>query len=173
MPAGSPGATVQPLSAAALQAALVRPGSLWREVRVAAETGSTNSDLLSAAADGAPEGLVLAAESQRNGRGRQGRSWVSVAGTALQFSVLLRPGPVPPAAHGWLPLLAGTAVATAVRRVAALDARVKWPNDVLVRDGKLAGLLAEQLPGAVVLGIGINVQARRGDLPVPPTARSC
>jgi biotin-[acetyl-CoA-carboxylase] ligase BirA-like protein len=166
MPASPPDVGV-PLRAAALRAALVRRGSLWRDVRVVAETGSTNQDLLAAAAAGDPEGLVLAAEWQRNGRGRQGRRWESAPGTALTFSVLLRPVSVRPADRGWLPLLAGLAVVTALRRDAAVGARLKWPNDVLAGDAKLAGILAEQAAGAVVVGIGINVTAGRADLPVP------
>src|SRR5216683_4439189 len=121
-----------PLDAAALNSSAVRPGGLWRAVQVTARTGSTNADLLERARDGASEGLVLAAEEQTSGRGRMGRAWVSPPGTALTFSVLLRPAGVPPARRGWLPLLAGVAVATAVRAVSGVGARLKWPNDVLV-----------------------------------------
>src|SRR5580698_9986395 len=99
---------------------------------VTPSTGSTNADLLARARDGAPEGEILAAEEQTAGRGRMGRSWQSPPRAALTFSLLLRPAPVPPARRGWLPLLAGAAVAGAVRIVAGLDARLKWPNDVLV-----------------------------------------
>src|SRR6516225_8719789 len=70
--------------------ALVRPGGLWREVRVVAETGSTNADLLAQAGAGAAEGLVLVAEAQSAARGRQGRRWTSAPRAALTFSVLLR-----------------------------------------------------------------------------------
>jgi BirA family biotin operon repressor/biotin-[acetyl-CoA-carboxylase] ligase len=154
-----------PLSAAALQAALVRPGSLWREVHVVAETGSTNEDLLAAAGRGAPAGTVLAAEAQNDGRGRMGRSWVSVPGASLTFSVLLRPAAVPPASRGWVPLLTGVAVTSALRAVARVDARLKWPNDVLVNGAKVAGILAEQAGDAVVVGAGINVLAGQDELP--------
>jgi BirA family transcriptional regulator, biotin operon repressor / biotin---[acetyl-CoA-carboxylase] ligase len=119
------------LDEAALRAAVVRPGGLWRDVEVTAVTGSTNADLLARAARGEPEGAVLAAEQQTAGRGRLGRSWVSPPRAALTFSVLLRPAAVPRARLGWLPLLAGVAVTAAVRAVAAIDARLKWPNDVL------------------------------------------
>ena len=98
-----------PLDAAALRAAVVRPDGLWRTVEVAAVTGSTNADLLARAADGEPEGAVLAAEQQSAGRGRLGRTWVSPPRAALTFSVLLRPAAVPRARLGWLPLLAGVA----------------------------------------------------------------
>src|ERR1700742_1196329 len=111
-----------PLDAAALQAALVRPGRLWREITVAETTGSTNADLAARAAQGAPEGIVLAAEEQRAGRGRMGRQWVSPSRSAVMVSVLSRPVAVPPVRRGWLPLLAGVAVATAVRRFTGVEA---------------------------------------------------
>jgi BirA family transcriptional regulator, biotin operon repressor / biotin---[acetyl-CoA-carboxylase] ligase len=113
---------------------------------------------------------VLVAEEQTAGRGRMGRSWVSIPGAALTFSVLLRPVAVPAARRGWLPLLTGVAVASAVRSVAGVDAVLKWPNDVLVGDRKLAGILAEQSPtgSAVVVGIGLNVATPAESLPVSP-----
>ena len=156
-----------PLSAAALSAALTGPGRLWRDVTVRAETGSTNADLLAAARDGAPEGTVLAAEVQTAGRGRLDRRWTCPPRAALSFSVLLRPDGVPAVARGWIPLLAGVAVAAGLRAQAGLDARLKWPNDVLVGGAKIAGILAEQAGDAIVLGIGINVTTRRDELPVP------
>lgn len=107
---------------------------------------------------------MLAAEAQTAGRGRLGREWLSPPGTALTFSVLLRPAPVPQPTWGWVPLLAGVAVAAAVRSVTAVPAALKWPNDVLAGDGKLAGILAERAGDAVVVGIGLNVAGRA---PVP------
>ena len=155
-----------PLDAAGLAAALVRPGGLWRTVTVTEATGSTNADLLAQAAAGAPEGTVLTAETQTAGRGRMGRTWLSPPGAALMFSVLLRPTAVPPARRGWLPLLAGVAITFALRGLTGLDVGLKWPNDVLIGDGKLAGILAEQSAGAIVAGAGINVSTRRSELPV-------
>jgi BirA family biotin operon repressor/biotin-[acetyl-CoA-carboxylase] ligase len=165
-----------PLDAAALNTSAVRPGGLWHAVQLTARTGSTNADLLERARDGVPEGLVLVAEEQTSGRGRMGRAWVSPPGAALTFSVLLRPAGVPAGRRGWLPLLAGVAVAVAARAVSGVDARLKWPNDVLVGEAKLAGILAEQAGspqrfsserhgGAIVVGIGINVSTTRAELP--------
>jgi BirA family biotin operon repressor/biotin-[acetyl-CoA-carboxylase] ligase len=142
-------------------------GGLWREIRVVAQTGSTNADLLAAARAGEAEGLVLVAEAQTAGRGRLGRRWQSPPGTALTFSVLLRPAGVPAASLGWLPLLAGVAVASAVTEVTAVETRLKWPNDLLVGPAKLGGILAEGWDGAIVVGAGINVSQQRGELPVP------
>ena len=130
------------------------------------ETGSTNADLLAKARSGAGEGLVLVAEAQTSGRGRMGRRWISPPRRALTFSVLLRPA-VPAGLLGWVPLLAGVAVASALQQTAGVDARLKWPNDVLVDGAKIAGILAERWGNAVVIGTGINVLQQRGELPVP------
>ena len=146
-------------------------GELWTSVEVVETTGSTNTDLL---ARGGPEGQVLVAEEQTAGRGRMGRSWVSQPGEALTFSVLLRPVTVPASRRGWLPLLTGIAVATAVRSAASVAAALKWPNDVLAGDRKLAGILAEQSGSgsasgdALVIGIGLNVTTPSDALPVSP-----
>jgi len=153
-------------------AAVAPPG--WRVERVA-ETGSTNADLAAAAAAGGGEGLVLVADRQTAGRGRQGRSWDAPPGSGLTASVLLRPR-APLARLGWLPLLTGLAVAEAVEEVAGVPARLKWPNDVLVGDRKLAGVLVELHTGppsvphdgpAAVVGLGLNVGLGEHELPVP------
>jgi BirA family transcriptional regulator, biotin operon repressor / biotin---[acetyl-CoA-carboxylase] ligase len=143
-------------------------GGLWSTVEVVASTGSTNADLI---ARGGPEGQVLVAEEQTAGRGRMGRTWVGVPGASLTFSVLLRPSSVHPAQRGWLPLLTGVAVASAVRSLTGVSALLKWPNDVLVGDRKLAGILAEQSPdgSAVVVGVGLNVATPADALPVSLT----
>ena len=174
MPPTGPGAMpAAPLSVARLRAALPGdaaaaggPGTIWTDIRVMAETGSTNEDVLKQAAGGAPEGLVIAAQAQTAGKGRQGRTWQSRPGAALTFSVLLRPQSVPPATRGWAPLLAGVATVRALRQQTSVDAGLKWPNDVLVGGCKLAGILAEQSGEAIVVGIGINVLGREHELPV-------
>jgi BirA family biotin operon repressor/biotin-[acetyl-CoA-carboxylase] ligase len=152
-----------PLDRAALRRALVRPGGLWRDLQVVESTGSTNADLLARAQAGEPEGAVLAAEEQRAGRGRMGRTWTSPPRAALTFSVLLKPA-VPLARRGWLPLLAGVAVATAVTQVTGVRTGLKWPNDLLTADAKLAGILAEAAGDAVVVGIGLNVSTEPEEL---------
>jgi BirA family transcriptional regulator, biotin operon repressor / biotin---[acetyl-CoA-carboxylase] ligase len=140
---------------------------MWRTIELVARTGSTNADLLARARAGEAEGLVLVAEKQTSGRGRQGRTWVSPPGTALTFSLLIRPFQVPAARLGWVPLLTGTAVVAAVRGVTGVNATLKWPNDVLVGGRKLAGILAETTGDAVVVGIGINVSTEPDELPPP------
>jgi BirA family transcriptional regulator, biotin operon repressor / biotin---[acetyl-CoA-carboxylase] ligase len=154
-----------PLSAAALRRALVVPDGLWTELVVKPETGSTNADAAAAARDGAAEGLVVVAERQAAGRGRLGRQWQSPPRAGLAVSVLLRPTEVPSSRYGWLPLLAGVALAETVRRLGELDAVLKWPNDLLIGDRKCAGILAESAGDAVVLGIGLNVTLRQPELP--------
>jgi BirA family biotin operon repressor/biotin-[acetyl-CoA-carboxylase] ligase len=153
------------LDAAEITGAVVRAGGVWREVRVVTETGSTNADLLAVAREGAREGVVLVAEAQTAGRGRMGRRWASPPRAGLTFTVLIRPYGVPAALLGWVPLLTGTAVAAAVEAVAAVDASLKWPNDVLAGGAKLGGILAERSGSAIVVGIGVNVYQRRADLP--------
>jgi BirA family biotin operon repressor/biotin-[acetyl-CoA-carboxylase] ligase len=149
-------------------------GGLWTSVTVVPSTGSTNADLLAA---GGPEGQVLVAEEQTAGRGRMGRTWVSEPGAALTFSVLLRPfgtpapadwRPLPPERAGWLPLLAGVAVARGICEASGLPATLKWPNDVLIDGRKLCGILAEQSGDTVVIGIGVNVATRADALPSGP-----
>jgi BirA family transcriptional regulator, biotin operon repressor / biotin---[acetyl-CoA-carboxylase] ligase len=141
------------------------------DVQEVARTASTNADVAAAARAGAAEGLVVVAAEQTAGRGRLGRSWVAPPGTGLTLSALLRPAGVPATRWGWLPLLAGVALAEAVEEVSGLDTALKWPNDLLVAQRKLAGVLTERVdtptgPAAVV-GIGLNVSSRAEDLPVP------
>ncbi|MEV5250124.1 biotin--[acetyl-CoA-carboxylase] ligase [Streptomyces werraensis] len=165
-----------PLNAAAVRRALVREGSLWREVDVVQRTGSTNSDLVAraAAGGGLREGVVLVAEEQSAARGRLDRKWVAPARSGLFLSVSLRPGDagVPMERWGWLPLLTGVAVATGLARAGGVDTALKWPNDVLVTVGgeerKAGGILAEAAgDGGVVVGVGVNVSLRADELPVP------
>ncbi|MCX4456400.1 biotin--[acetyl-CoA-carboxylase] ligase [Streptomyces sp. NBC_01728] len=163
-----------PLNGAALRRALVREDGLWCDVEVVQRTGSTNSDLVALATgeEKADGGAVLVAEEQNAGRGRLDRQWTAPARSGLFFSVLLKPTGVPVERWGWLPLLTGVAVATALSRVAGVDTALKWPNDLLVtvdgKERKAGGILAERAGSdAVVVGIGINVTLRADELPVP------
>lgn len=144
-------------------------GERWARIQVVDETGSTNADLLHDAS--APDRSVLVAESQTAGRGRFDRSWVSPPGAGLTFSVLVRPAVV--MSHwGWLPLLAGVAVAEGVTAVApGLDVALKWPNDLLLaaagaQPGKAGGILVQSADDAVVIGIGLNVSTTAEELAV-------
>jgi BirA family transcriptional regulator, biotin operon repressor / biotin---[acetyl-CoA-carboxylase] ligase len=151
------GEGADPVVPSAVAAALVPPlaGPVeWRHV-----TGSTNDDLVARARAGAPEGLVIGADHQTRGRGRRGRSWDALPGDALLLSVLLRP-PVAPVEAGLLPIVVAVGVAEAL----GPRARLVWPNDVLVDDGKVAGILCEMSADQdrvawAVAGIGVNVRA--------------
>ena len=116
----------------------------------------------------APEGAVATADHQRAGRGRHGRRWEDQPGSALLVSLLLRPPAGAPAAQ--LSLVCALSVAETVERTAGLEARVKWPNDVLVEGSKVAGILLESRDAAVVFGVGINVNQEEAAL--PPDART-
>ncbi len=163
-----------PLDRAAIVAAVIRPGGLWRSVDVVPEAGSTNTDLIARSKAGAPEGSVLVTEHQTAGKGRLGRGFTTPARGALTFSLLVRPS-VPSDRLGWISPMMGVAAVAAVREVSGVKAALKWPNDVLVPsergDGKLAGILAEAdftdstHPG-VVVGMGLNVAQTHDELPV-------
>jgi BirA family transcriptional regulator, biotin operon repressor / biotin---[acetyl-CoA-carboxylase] ligase len=115
-----------------------------------------------------PEGAIVVADHQTAGRGRLGRTWEAPPGKALLVSILLKPPQgrrVPE-----LSLVAGVAVADAVEHSTGLAVQLKWPNDVMLRRRKIAGCLAEVRDGAVVLGIGLNVNQSREEL--PPNAGS-
>lgn len=157
----------------------------FSEVEWVERTGSTNADLRERAEQGSPEGIVLVADYQTQGRGRRDRKWESPPKASLLVSLLLRPNCLPEE-FAWLTHMAGLAVADVCRETTGAEARLKWPNDVVVGDMKLAGVLAEAVPEAprasgkklestgrgekgkplgsdesgklaVVLGIGVNV----------------
>jgi BirA family transcriptional regulator, biotin operon repressor / biotin---[acetyl-CoA-carboxylase] ligase len=110
-----------------------------------------------------PEGALVVADHQTAGRGRLGRTWDAPPGTAILCSLLLKPPAERNAAE--LSLLAGIAVADTLERATGLSVQLKWPNDVMLRRHKVAGCLAELRDGAVVLGIGLNVNQTRDELP--------
>lgn len=119
------------------------------------ETGSTNADMQAWAGEGAPEGSWLRAARQTGGRGRMGRTWESPDGN-LYASTLVRLRPADPAPHT-LTLVTANAVHALVAPLCSGQARIKWPNDLLVDGAKIAGILLERAGDAVVIGIGINV----------------
>jgi BirA family biotin operon repressor/biotin-[acetyl-CoA-carboxylase] ligase len=161
----------EPLDQQSLSDGLTLP---WRRIEIVARTGSTNADLLERAAAGEDiDGTVLIAEHQTAGRGRTGRTWSAVPFSQIAMSVGLNAADVPAAGWGWLPLATGVAMVDAVAAVTGVKAGLKWPNDVLAGEGKLAGILAEVSPGrsVVVVGIGLNVTLRADEV-AEPDARS-
>jgi BirA family biotin operon repressor/biotin-[acetyl-CoA-carboxylase] ligase len=143
-------------------------------------TGSTNSDAIAAAKNGAPHGSVFFADEQRAGRGRGNHTWHSAAGEGLYASVLLRPE-LAPAYLPLVPLAAGLAAADAIRATTGLDIDLRWPNDLLLGPRKTGGILVEaqtqakpesSAVGFVVAGIGINVHQRSFDASLATPATS-
>lgn len=151
-------------------AALPRSSAAAPRLDVVARTGSTNADLVSSAAtdpDAWPHLAAIVTDDQSAGRGRLGRSWTTPPGSALAISVLLRTQGLPPAARGWIPLIAGAAMAQAVgAQLTDRVVQVKWPNDVLVDGRKLCGVLTELTPQGVVIGAGLNTAMTREQMPV-------
>lgn len=158
------------LQAADLESALSGRGlPLPYKVHVHARLGSTNVEAARLAQAGAPEGTVVIADAQTAGRGRLGRTWHSPPGTGLWLSVVLRP-PLPPAACSGITLTAGVAVAAAIEQVTGLQPGIKWPNDLLIGDRKVCGILTEiaaewDKVHHLILGIGINVNQTEADVP--------
>ena len=165
-----PASAPSPLSAETVLEALTAQGVVVGSLEVKAATASTNDDVAAAAAQGSPEWTVVAADYQTSGRGRLGRSWSAQPGQALMFSALIRPPRHWTSQLGWLPLLAGMAVSSALRTF-GVSTDVKWPNDVVVPqpDGgfrKISGVLAERHSSAVVIGVGVNVSMDQTSLPI-------
>ena len=160
-PPAAPRSTLEAMDLALSRS--VAPGLEWR-----ASCPSTNSDLVARAAS-LPDLAVLATDDQTAGRGRLDRVWSAPAGASLAVSVFVRvePGAADPQRLGWLPLVAGVAMTRAVRGLGVAAAAVKWPNDVLVGDRKLCGVLTELTAHGVVIGAGLNLTMTEEQLPVP------
>ena len=132
-------------------------------------TGSTNTDAWRLGEEGAPEWHLVVAGRQEAGRGRLGRTWLSLPGTSLHLSVLLRPT-LPPDEAALLSLAAAVAMAEACRSGGGVGVRCKWPNDLVVSDRKLGGILTEasvvgERVTFVVIGVGVNVTQTERDFP--------
>ncbi|MDQ1479721.1 MAG: BirA family transcriptional regulator [Actinomycetota bacterium] len=160
----------------------------FHEIRWFTAIDSTNRHLLLEAARGCGEGVVAVADEQTAGRGRHGRTWVAAPGAALLASVLLRPD-LPPERLHLVTLAVGVAASEAVAAVGGFDAGLKWPNDLVVDDRKLAGILAEAAgtrsagtgsagtgsggAGAVVVGMGLNLRSDAFAPEIADTATAC
>lgn len=136
--------------------AALRTRTLGHALEVHETLDSTNTYLKRRLAeDGVPEGLSAVALMQTAGRGRLGRTWESVPGAGLYLSFATQP--LPGTLLPLVPLAVGVAVARACRDTAGVEAGIKWPNDVIVRDHKLCGILCEGVHGRAVCGIGVNL----------------
>lgn len=155
-----------------LERALIEKGfAEGRRIVLLPETDSSNDDAARLAAEGAPAGSLVIAGEQRRGRGRLGKKWLSAPGAGLTFSYIARPPEIVREAPR-LTLVAGLAVANAVEERTGLVTMIKWPNDILIRGRKVAGLLCEfhgsgprAARPAVIVGIGINISATTADFP--------
>jgi len=147
---------------------LLDRGPIAWSVRYEATCGSTQDLAREAAALAAPDGWTVVTDLQRSGRGRQGREWIARAQESVLFSTVWRPAPPLPSL---LPLLAGLAVAEGIRASTRLVPDLKWPNDVLLGERKVAGILLERPAGAaIILGVGINVNSEESRLPKDATS---
>lgn len=152
----------------------LRTERIGRRIVYQERVDSTNDWVRALAKEGAPEGLVAVAEEQLKGRGRRGRTWSSPFAKGVWSTTLLRPA-IPPQAAPTMALAAALAVARAVEEVTGLAAAVKWPNDVLVGEKKVAGILVEMdaeldQVRSLAVGIGLNANLEPDDF--PPEARS-
>jgi len=151
------------LRAALDQAQINRLVTQYWRVSVVELTSTTQGDLVQLVRDGkAKVGDVVVAEYQSAGRGRLNRSFEAAKGSALLFSFYIEPQRIRDD-WGWIPLIAGYSVAKTLR---AFDAKIKWPNDILIHDKKVSGLIAEVTGNGVVVGIGVNVGMQESELPV-------
>jgi BirA family biotin operon repressor/biotin-[acetyl-CoA-carboxylase] ligase len=143
--------------------------TIGRDIRVFGQTTSTNDVIEKLAQDGVTEGVVVFAESQTRGRGRLGRKWVSPPKKGLWFSILLRPAFGPQSATR-LTIMSAVALRRALAQQSGLQPEIKWPNDILLNDKKLAGILIELSAELdrikhVIVGIGVDVNLATVDLP--------
>jgi len=153
-------------------------GTKWagQEIVYFEETDSTNRQARRLAQEGAAHGTLVIADSQSAGRGRRGRGWISPSGDGIFMSLLLRPD-VHPSEVAKLSLTTALAAANAIARETGLDARIKWPNDIVIGGRKVCGMLLEMTADEhavhdVVAGVGINVHQREFDPEIAHTASS-
>lgn len=168
--------TREPLDIDRLTRHLVESGTYAR-IAHTPETGSTNTDVVALARQGAPAWTALLTEYQNAGRGRHGRAWTAPHGSQLILSVLLRPPAQALDNLGTMPLITGLAVVDALTAMAEKLGReeiipvLKWPNDALIGGRKLCGMLGEAVSlgpnPALVMGLGLNVSLTTAELPVP------
>ena len=140
------------------------------------ETDSTNNDVRRLMSQGAPHGTLAIADKQTAGKGRRGRTWISPAGTNIFMSLGLRPE-IPPDKASMLTLVMALAVCDAIRETTGSDAKIKWPNDIVINGKKVCGMLTEleaelDCIHSVVVGIGINVNQTQFDPEIAQTATS-
>jgi len=153
---------------------LLKTAILGKKILYYNELDSTNTTAYALAQKGACEGTVVIAEKQHKGKGRLARKWVSPKGRGLYCSVILKP-PMTPFQAPVITLMAAVSIAQAIRDTAHIHALIKWPNDIILNNKKTAGILTEMDAEAdrikfIILGMGININARRTELPACATS---
>lgn len=148
---------------------ILKARSLGSEILYFDRLGSTNDEAMELASSGASEGTVVIAEEQTKGKGRLGRGWISPKGQGIWFSTVLRPDALP-SETALITLMAAVAVAKAIEAGTGLKVEIKWPNDILIKGKKVAGILTEMSAELdkvhyIVVGIGINVNIESGSFP--------
>lgn len=167
--------TSDALNTASIQADLTTE-ALGHSIHILTETASTNSLGMTLAASGAPHGTIILAEHQTAGKGRLGRSWVSPPNKNIYCSIILR-NPRLQQYLTWIPLATGLALSEGIQKTLGIAPSLKWPNDLLIGNKKLAGILCEsssrgQSGGVFIVGFGVNVNADREDFPAELQATS-
>ena len=147
----------------------LRTQALGHSLHILTETPSTNTLGLTLAESGEPHGTVILAEHQTAGKGRLGRSWVSPPNKNIYCSVILRDSRLQQHAT-WVPLVTGLALSEAIQTEQSITPSLKWPNDLLIGNKKLGGILCESTsrgnsPGVLIVGFGINVNTRQDEFP--------
>lgn len=165
------------LNAGIIQAGLQTEG-LGRTLHILTETPSTNTLGVTLANSGEPHGTVILAEHQTAGKGRLGRSWISPPNKNIFCSIILKDPRLQPYVT-WIPLATGLAISEAIQSVQSIGSSLKWPNDLLINNKKLCGILCEgtsgtQTSGTWIVGFGINVNSTKDDFPpeLQPTLTS-
>ncbi|MEG7530611.1 MAG: biotin--[acetyl-CoA-carboxylase] ligase [Hungatella sp.] len=167
--------TADVMTEAELQSCM-EAGWIGRVLQYYDEIDSTNTKAKQLAETGAPAGMLIVADSQLSGRGRRGRNWLSPHGTGIFLSLLLRPQ-IAPSCASMLTLVAALAVTKGIEEVTGLDAKIKWPNDIVMDGKKLCGILTEMSAELddihyVVIGIGMNVNHEEFEGELVKTATS-
>jgi len=160
--------TADALQATVIQAKLTTQ-SLGQSIHILTETPSTNSLGMTLAESGESHGTVILAEHQTSGKGRLGRSWVSPPNKNIYCSVILR-DPRLQKYLTWIPLATGVALSEAIQKEHSITTSLKWPNDLLIDQKKLGGILCESTSrgkstGVLIVGFGVNVNANQEDFP--------
>ena len=141
---------------------------LGRGMKYLSQTNSTNEDAWSSFQDGSLEGTLFITDNQKKGKGRRQNNWVSTKGKSLTFSFILQPE-MQLEKLGLLPLLTGVSIVEAIKSAASIQTGLKWPNDIMLNEKKMGGILVESKSGqnglGVVVGVGLNINESEQDIP--------